>query len=193
MAEIDPAPRGPAAAAALDDAALVRIAGALADSYGALYQEPAVDPSVSLTGDMLAFTFQNGLNLADRALLRGGHIDRLEQFRRHFFEVVDEELAAVVADLAGMPVVHSFYGFDPGRRTTHGIFILDLGKSRGAEGRQAVLNWSEQVRRSSGRLRAQHREIEAYYAPLRAEWKAKREELSREDPDGPFGERSDDR
>jgi hypothetical protein len=193
MGEIDPMPRRLGAAAALDDAALVRIAGALADSYGALYQEPAVDPRASLTGDMLAFSFQDGLNLADKALLRGGHVDRLEEFRRHFFEVVGDELSAVVVDLAGVPVDYSFYGFDPGRRTTHGVFILDLGSARGAEGRQAVLNWSEQVRRSAGRLRAQHREIEAYYAPLKAEWKRKREELTRREPSGRSRERSDER
>jgi hypothetical protein len=193
MAEIDPMRRGGAAGAALDEVALKGIAGALANSYGALYQEPAVDPRASLTGDMLAFSFQDGLNLADKALLRGGHLQRLEEFRRHFFEVVGDELSAVVVDLAGVPVDYSFYGFDPGRRTTHAVFILDLGAARGAEGRQAVLNWSEQVRRSSGRLRAQHREIEAYYAPLNAEWKAKREELSRRGPKSRSRGRSDER
>lgn len=177
----------------LDERALEQIAGALADSYDALYEEPPVDPRVSLTGDMLAFVFEDGLSVADKVLLRGGRAERLGKFRRHFFEVADGELAAVVTDLTGALVTYSFYGFDAASRTTHGIFILDLDSPHGAEERQAVISWSEQVRRNAARLRQEHRELMAYYEPLKQEWRAKREELRRRGAKGELGEGSGDR
>jgi hypothetical protein len=174
---MDSAPLERSSGRHLDQAALDRIALALADSYDALYEASPVDPRVSLTGDMLAFVFEDGLSPADKALLGRGQVDRLTQFRRNFFEVVDAELAGLVADLTGVPVSSSFYGFDPGRRTTRGIFILDLGSARGAEGRQAVINWSEQVRRNARRLRQEHRDLVASYEPLKRAWRAAREDV----------------
>lgn len=136
----------------LGNAALERIAGTLSDLYYTLYEERPVDPRASLTGNMLAFVFEGGLSVGDEWLVRSGRAERLTEFREHFFEVVSGELVEVVGGLTGMPVTYSFYGFDPKTRTTHAVFVLDLSTLYGREERQAVLNWSKQVRRNARRL-----------------------------------------
>jgi hypothetical protein len=136
----------------LSDATLERIATTLSDFYFVHYEEPAVNSRASLTGNMLAFVFDGGLSVADEWLLRSGRAERLREFRQNFFEVVAGELIELVGGLAGMAVTYSFYGFDPTTRTTHTIFVLDARERYGADERQAVVNWSEQVRRNARRL-----------------------------------------
>jgi hypothetical protein len=164
----------------LGQEALDRIAGTLSDLYRALYDERPVDPQASLTGNMLAFVFEGGLSVADESLLRNGRDDRLAEFRQQFFEVVDPELVAIVADLTTLPVTYSFYGFDPKTRTTHAIFVLDLSGLDRSEERQAVLNWSEQVRRNARRLREEHVATRETFRAMKAELKARRDQLLRE-------------
>jgi uncharacterized protein YbcI len=164
--------------AQLGDEALERIAGTLSDLYFMLYEERPGDAHASLTGNMLAYVFEGGLSVSDEWLLRSGRGERLREFRRNFFEVVDDEMTGVVGDLTGMPVTYSFYGFDPKTRTSHAVFVLDMTELRGAEERQAVLNWSEQVRRNARRLREQHQE--------------KREEVERDQEIDLVERRSDD-
>jgi hypothetical protein len=163
----------------LSEEALARIAASLSDLYYSLYEERPSDPQSSLTGNMLAFVFQGGLSVADEWLLKREQEDRLCEFRKNFFEVVSDELVGVVGRLTGLPVSYSFYGFDPGTRTTHANFVLDLSKLDGAAERQAVLNWSEQVRRNSKRLREEHREVRDRHIVLTEEWHGKRESLQR--------------
>ncbi|HEY2479848.1 MAG TPA: Na-translocating system protein MpsC family protein [Solirubrobacterales bacterium] len=110
---------------ALDDEDLGRIASSLSDLYFALYEERPADAHASLTGNLLAFVFTDGLSVADRWLLRSGRDEQLQNFRGHFFDVVSDELVGIVGDLTGLQVNYSFYGFDPGTRTTHAIFMLD--------------------------------------------------------------------
>lgn len=162
----------------LGDEALTRIATSLSDLYYTLYEERPLDPRASLTGNMLAFVFSDGLSVTDRWLLKSGRDDRLREFREHFFEVVSGELIALVSGLTGFRVNYSFYGFDPGTRTTHAIFVLDLDRADvDHEERKAVLNWSEQVRRNARRLSQEHREARAKHTGLREEWRRKREEM----------------
>lgn len=136
----------------IGDATLERIATTLSDFYFVHYDEPAANSRASLTRNMLAFVFDGGLSVADEWLLRSGRVERLCEFRQNFFEVVSGELVEVVGGLTGMAVTYSFYGFDPETRTTHAIFVLDTRERYGAEERQAVVNWSEQVRRNARRL-----------------------------------------
>jgi len=143
--------------AQFSDAALERIATTLADLYFVHYEEQAVNSRASVTGNMLAFVFDGGLSVADEWLLRSGRAERLREFRQNFFEVVSGELVELVGGLTGMAVTYSFYGFDPKTRTTHAIFVLDTGERYGAEERQAVVNWSEQVRRNAHRLGQERR------------------------------------
>jgi uncharacterized protein YbcI len=164
----------------LGDEALARIAATLSDLYHILYEERPGDPHVSLTGNMLAFVFENGLSVSDEWLLTSGRGERVREFRQNFFEVVSPELVGVVGDLTGMPVTYSFYGFDPQTRTTHAVFVLDVSELHEAEQRQAVLNWSEQVRRNARRLREEHRETREVHRALKAQMAAKREEVRRE-------------
>jgi len=163
----------------LGDAALERIAATLSDLYYMLYEERAVDPRASLTGNMLAYVFEDGLSVADEWLLRSGRAERLREFRQNFFEVVSGELVEVVGGLTGMPVTYSFYGFDPRTRTTHAVFVLDVTRLYGPEQRQAVLNWSEQVRRNARRLREQHRATIEVRRALKEQMCSKREDVWR--------------
>lgn len=164
----------------LGDAALERIAATLSDLYFVLYEERPVDPRASLTGNMLAFVFEGGLSVADEWLLRCGKEERLTEFRQHFFEVVSDQVIEVVGSLTGVPVTYSFYGFDVKTRTTHAVFVLDLRTLGGSEQRQAVLNWSEQVRRNARRLREEHRATSEEHRALQEKVRAQREETRRE-------------
>lgn len=178
----------------LGDDALERIAAALADLYYALYEERPLDPHASLTGNMLGFVFEDGLSVADEWLLLNGKDERLREFREHFLSVVSDELTGVVADLTGLPVTYSFYGFDPKTRTTHSIFVLDLSALNASEQRQAVLNWSEQVRRNARRLREEHVASRETHRALTDQMRAQRDAMRREaEGDDEKSRRSDDR
>jgi hypothetical protein len=178
----------------LGDDALERIAATLADLYHVLYEERALDPHASLTGNLLAFVFEDGLSVADEWLLLAGRDERLKEFREHFFSVVSDELTGVVTDLTGLPVTYSFFGFDPKTRTSHSMFVLDLSALNASEQRQAVLNWSEQVRRNARRLREQHIAAREVHRALTDQLRAQRDELRREaEADGGPARRSDDR
>lgn len=182
----------------LGEDALDRIAAALAELYYVLYEERPLDARASQTGNILAFVFENGLSVADERLLHGGRDERLLEFREHFLRAADGEMSGVVHALTGLPVTYSFYGFDVKTRTTHGIFVLDLSSLNGSEERQAVLNWSEQVRRNARRLREQHVAARNVHRGLKDEMRAHRERLQREvdgerDAGGEEPRRSDDR
>lgn len=166
--------------AQLGDDALERIATSLTDLYALLYDERPADAHTSLTGNMLAFVFEGGLSVGDEWLLRAGETEQLTEFRRQFFDVVSDELVGVVGDLTGLTVTYSFYGFDPQTRTTHAVFVLDLSELRGSEQRQAVLNWSEQVRRNARRLRAEHVATRETHVALKQKVHAQREALRRQ-------------
>lgn len=171
----------------LSDEVLGRVAASLSDLYGSLYEERPVDPRSSLTGNMLAFVFHGGLSITDERLLMSGREERLREFRRNFFDVVRAEMVGVVTGLTGLRVNYSLFDFDPGTRTTHAVFVLDLDTLGSAAERRAVLNWSEQVRRNSSRLRAEHRETRERYAVLNREWHARREGLQRTIDEGSAG------
>jgi uncharacterized protein YbcI len=177
----------------LGDDALGRIAAALADLYFALYEERPLDPHASLTGNMLAFVFEDGLSVADEWLLLNGKDERLREFREHFLSIVSDELTGVVTDLTGLPVTYSFYGFDPKTRSTHSIFVLDLSALNASEERQAVLNWSEQVRRNARRLREEHIATRETHRALTDQMRAQRDQIRREaEDDDESPRRSDD-
>jgi hypothetical protein len=187
-------PRNLVKDARLGDDALERIAASLADLYHLLYEERPLDAHASLTGNMLAFVFEEGLSVPDEWLLRTGQDDRLKEFRENFLAVAGDQLTGVVTDLTGLPVTYSMYGFDPKTRTSHSVFVLDLSSLHGAEEHQAVLNWSEQVRRNARRLREQHAATRETHRELTDQMRALREGLRREaERDGESVRRSDDR
>ena len=179
----------------LGDDALERIAATLAELYYSLYEERPLDARASLNDNMLAFVFEDGLSVADERLLQGGRDERLQEFREHFLRAADGEMAGVVNALTGLPVTYSFYGFDVKTRTTHAIFVLDLSALNASEERQAVLNWSEQVRRNARLLREQHVAARNIHHDLKQELREHRERMHRE-VNGDGGQeraRSDDR
>src|SRR4051794_17429158 len=97
-------PRNLVKDAHLGDDALERIAASLADLYHLLYEERPLDAHASLTGNMLAFVFEEGLSVPDEWLLRTGQDDRLKEFRENFLAVAGDQLTGVVTDLTGLPV-----------------------------------------------------------------------------------------
>jgi uncharacterized protein YbcI len=162
----------------LGDEALANVAAALADLYEALYGERPLDARASLTANMLAWNFEEGLGVFDRGMLKHGCNDELREFREQFFDVVGNQMRTTVGDLTGVPVTYSFFGFDARTRTTHGVFVLDLRRSDD-EQRRALVGWSEQVRRNSKRLRAEHRATRAENRELKEEVRRRREEIVR--------------
>jgi uncharacterized protein YbcI len=185
-------PRKSAHSPRLGEDALERIAATLSDLYRMIYEERPLDPHASLTGNMLAFVFEDGLTAADRLLLRNGRVDRLCEFRQHFLDVIGDEMVAVVRDLTEVPVTYNFSGFDPKTRTTHVVFVLDLSELRGAEQRQAVLNWSEQVRRNARRLRRQHQATREIHLALKEQMLEARDAARRTAAGDAVARRSDD-
>lgn len=164
----------------LESEALERIAAALSDLYALLYAERPADARCSLTGNLLAYVFSGGLTVADEWLLRAGKPERLKEFRRHFFEVIDEEMVGVIVDLTGFDVTYSFYGFDPLTRTSHAIFVVGERSAEESEQRRAVLNWSEQVRRSARRMHETHAAARRAHHELVEEVRAQREQIQRD-------------
>jgi uncharacterized protein YbcI len=176
---VDSLPGQPLHDVHLESEALGRIAGSLSDLYQSFYDERPVDARASLTGNILAYVFEDGLSVADKWLLKMGESERVQEFRRQVFEVSGDEMTGVVAGLTGLPVTYTFYGFDPRTRTSFAIFVLDLSRIDDSEERRAVLNWSEQVRRNARRLRTEHAANREAHLELRRQVQERRESLQR--------------
>jgi hypothetical protein len=106
---------------------------------------------------MLTFVFQGGLSRADELLLEGGRERELTEFRERFLRAASPDLAQVIEQLTEQTVSYSQFGFDSGSRTTTCLFGLLPRAEQGREQREAILNWSEQVRRNSQEIRLRHR------------------------------------
>jgi hypothetical protein len=155
------------AASPFDDLRLAEIAGGLADQFAALYEATPLDPRAHMAGNMLTFTFQGGLSLSDENHLEASHFDELRAFRERFLEVIADSLKSTAGLLAGAEV--SFFSgvFDPATRTTNMLFVLDLIPDSTAEQREAIRNWSEQVRRNARELRVSHLQTRETHLALR--------------------------
>jgi uncharacterized protein YbcI len=155
------APRG------LDPDGLARIAASLADQFAALYDASPVDPRASFAGDVLTFAFEGGLSPSDQWLLEAGREEQLQEFREHFLRVIGDQLTEVVEGLGAVEVRHFFSTFEASGRTTSCFFIVaPIARDEG-EQRQALLNWSEQVRRNARDLRERHRATREAHERLR--------------------------
>jgi uncharacterized protein YbcI len=146
---------------------LARIGAGLADQFALLYGASPTDPQAQMAGNMLTFTFQGGLSVADENHLRAGRFDAVRRFREGFLEVVAEKLKTVAASLSGSQVTFFSSAFDPESRTTNMLFVLDLLPDDEAEQREAIRNWSEQVRRNARELRISHLQTRETHVGLR--------------------------
>jgi Na+-translocating membrane potential-generating system (MpsC) len=161
----------------LDSRQLRRVATGLADQFELLYGASPVDPRVQMAGDMLTFTFQGGLSRSDEQHLAAGHLDEVQSFRERFLEVAAEQLETVVAVLTGGRVTHYSGAFDPISRTTNLFFLIDLPLDDGATQREAVRNWSAQVRRNARALRLSHLQTREAHIVLRQQMRESWERL----------------
>jgi Na+-translocating membrane potential-generating system (MpsC) len=183
LRQMQPAPGPEPQLVHLGEDALAAVAVDLALRYEDLYGERPLDPRASLNGNLLAWVFDDGLSTADEKMLRRGREDSLRKFRHHFFDAAGERLQNAVGELTGVPINYSFFGFDPPTRTTHGVFVLDLS-TPDFERRQALIGWSEQVRRNAVRLRKEHAVTSETNRELTRQVRAERERFARRnDPD----------
>jgi hypothetical protein len=146
---------------------LARIAVGLADQFALLYGASPADPQAQMAGNMLTFTFKAGLSVADESHLQAGHLDEVRRFREGFLGVVAEKLKTVAASLSGGHVTFFSSAFDSESRTTNMLFVLDLLPDDEAEQREAIRNWSEQVRRNARELRISHLQTRETHVGLR--------------------------
>jgi uncharacterized protein YbcI len=166
------APRG------LDPEGLSRIAASLADQFATLYDASPVDPRASFAGDVVTFAFEGGLSPSDQWLLDAGREEQLQEFREHFLRVIGDQMKEVVEGLSAVEVRHIFPTFEAADRTTSCFFIVVPNARGETEQRQALLNWSEQVRRNARDLRERHRAAREAHERLRELMHAVRVERS---------------
>lgn len=174
-----------------DQRRLDQIATGLADQFAFLYEAEPADPRVQMAGNMLNFAFQGGFTVADENHLKAGHLDELRGFRERFLEVVGEQLKSIVETMTGGHVTFFSTAFDPASRTTNMLFVLDLLPDDKGEQREAIRNWSEQVRRNARALRISHLQTRETHIALRDEMGEIRQALR--DEGAGRGEASEDR
>jgi hypothetical protein len=143
----------------IDAPRLERLATLLAEQFTVLYDNRPRDPLVTVNGSNVAFTFQGGLSGSDEHLLTAGRDREVRDFRENFLRAASSQFDGIVSSLLSADVTFSFAAFDPVSRTTSCFFVLDDSAESGQEQREAILNWSEQVRRNARRLRDEHLRI----------------------------------
>lgn len=162
-----PSQRPGVAQSPFDEARLGSIAAGLADQFALLYEAKPIDPRAHMAGNMLAFAFQGGLSVSDENHLEAGHFEELRAFRERFLEVVAGDLESTAGALTGTDVVFFSGVFDPDTRTTNMLFVLDLLPDDEEEQREAIRNWSVQVRRNARELRISHLQTREAHLALR--------------------------
>ncbi len=137
---------------------LDRVASALAEQFALLYEVSPSDPYAIFGGGMLTFAFRGGFTALDEHRLATGRAKDVREFRERFLRGVAEELNEVVeAIVPAVRVSFFFAGFDTAAGTTNCFFVLDPAADSERAQREAILAWSDQVRRSARGLRARTR------------------------------------
>lgn len=137
---------------------LDRVASALAKQFALLYEASPADPYATFGGGMLTFAFQGGFTALDEHRLATGRAKDVRKFRERFLRGVAEELSEVVeAIIPAVRVGFFFAGFDVAAGITNCFFVLDPAADSERAQREAILAWSDQVRRSARGLRARTR------------------------------------
>lgn len=137
---------------------LDRVAGALAEQFTLLYEVSPSDPYATFGGGVLTFAFQGGFTALDESRIATGRTKEVREFRERFLRAVAEELNEVVeANIDSARVSFFFAAFDVEARTTNCFFVLDPVADSEREQHEAILAWSEQVRRSARGLRTRTR------------------------------------
>jgi hypothetical protein len=137
---------------------LDRVASALAEQFALLYEASPTDPYATFGGGMLTFVFQGGFTALDEHRLATGRAKDVRKFRERFLRGVAEELNEVVEAIIPVARVSFFFaGFDVTAGTTNCFFVLDPVADSERAQREAILAWSDQVRRSARGLRARTR------------------------------------
>jgi hypothetical protein len=108
-------------------------------------------------GGTLKFSFIWPLTSWEEQLARSERRERLEGFRLHFLEAVAPSLAEVVEMVTGQQARARAQALRAAGLGASVVFTLGPSTGDGAEERQAIRNWSLQVRRNSRRQRAEHR------------------------------------
>jgi len=163
------------------DEALAAVAESLADLYSILYDAHPSDAQAGLAGEVLTCTFHGGLSRRDESLIEVGRAAEVRDFREHFMSAVGDQFSELVRNLTGRKV-QSFVGtFDPIGQTTILIFRLEPARGGSWEDRDALINWSAQVRRNARHLRAEHQRAREHHRALTDAMRTARQNLGRDD------------
>lgn len=164
---------------AYEDQRLAEFATAVASLYATLYDErPAGVESLVDEGALLC-QIQGGLTVGDLMMLQHGHVAELSTYREAFFKAVAGHLEMAVIAYTGHEVLTQETSFDPATVITTLRFELSPAQQDDADQREALRNWSQQVRRSSRRLRLQHAEARDVQESLAKRLHKQREERKR--------------
>lgn len=137
---------------------LDRVASALAGQFTLLYEASPADPYATFGGGILTFAFQGGFTAVDEHRISTGRADDVRKFRERFLRGVSEELNEVVEAIVPAARVSFFFaGFDVAAGITNCFFVLDPAADSERAQREAILAWTDQVRRSARGLRARTR------------------------------------
>ena len=141
---------------AFEDHRLAEFGAAIATLYATLYDEAPAGVESFADEGALCCRIQGGLTSGDLMMLQHGHADELAAYREGFFRAVAGQLGMAVTAYTGHDVLTQEATFDPATVTTMLRFELSPAVQAEVDQREALRNWSEQVRRSSRRLKALH-------------------------------------
>lgn len=141
---------------AFADQRMEEFATAIASLYAALYDETPADVRSFAEDGALICRIQGGLTSGDLMMLQYGHAEELAAYRAGFFRAVADQLEMAVTAYTGHDVLAQEASFDPATVSTTLRFELSPRVQEEADQREALRNWSRQVRRSSQRLKALH-------------------------------------
>ena len=155
------------------------LASSLLDLHEVLYDVRPQSADVAVAGDVVTCRYSGGLRPADEVVIEAGHADQVRQFREGFFAVVRPEFTELVEIITGRHVASFAPTFDPEERVTTIVFVLE-DRFPSEDDREAIRNWSAQVRRNARRLRELHVEQRDLQRSLHETFRAQREKFKNE-------------
>lgn len=129
----------------------------LSCQFESLGDAPATAGRILEEGDTLRFTFRWPLANWEALLARTGHRERLVSFRSQFLQAIAPSLAEVVEAMRGRETQPRSPEISADCQSASFDFALGAAVEDRAEERQAVRNWSSQLRRNARRQRTEHR------------------------------------
>lgn len=151
------------------DEELRDLAEGIADLLAVLSDGRPAQSRASLDAGTLTLVFRDGLVRADRLMIANGLSNEVKRFREAFLEEIRVELVKLVEALAGIEASAAATGFDPATLETSLTLTVAARDDILEIEREALRNWSLQVRRKSSSLRRTHVEQRRIQSALTAD------------------------